>query len=539
MTTPVITRLAQLDEVWRLEADTVGYLIVRQGKALLVDCPSTDAAAALTAAGLPAPEVILHTQVQEEHCREWAAFPAAKVYVAEAAIDVATRSPRFFSEAKTVWPPSRDWTTGGEEKYGVAGAVTERPPLQGLNVAGGLTPGATFRWQNVELEILALPGSGKRSIGFFWPQADCCFTGDLLYAGGYLVNIYDQERNYGGLEGWRQSAASIASVQARKPRLALPSTGPIIADFAAAAARLLPLLANPCRVPTRRVGEPTATINYTPRRILSERWREVVPGLFQNTSFGNMILYIEPAGHALLVDPDFCVWKSWEENCQALHDDFDMLEREAGLKTIDRILLTHYHGDHVQYADELRRRYGATVCGTPEVTALVEHPERYNYVALVNWYNFPFPSFKVDERLVYDREYRWADTTFTPIHSPGHCFAHAGYIIGWQGLRTYCASDVIQYGSGPIGAGLPVAYNDTAWPDFAAAVTLRRLVALKPDLVLGGHSHSFFDRDGSILRDMLGAAETAVLNARDLIHDGNLRRAMTPPGFDAIRPSLT
>ena len=58
--------------LWCLSHNTNGYLIVRDNASLLIDCPGPDVADALQRRGLPLPELILHTQVQAEHCYEWA-----------------------------------------------------------------------------------------------------------------------------------------------------------------------------------------------------------------------------------------------------------------------------------------------------------------------------------------------------------------------------------------------------------------------------------------------------------------------------------
>ena len=88
-----LTRVEKVPGLWKIEAGTNGYLFVCGERSLMIDCPSEAVAAEMKQAGLPAPSAILHTQVQEEHCREWAAFPDAKVYAFAGSADVARRSP--------------------------------------------------------------------------------------------------------------------------------------------------------------------------------------------------------------------------------------------------------------------------------------------------------------------------------------------------------------------------------------------------------------------------------------------------------------
>lgn len=531
-----IEHIAAVPGLWRIAAETNGYLLIRDGQSLLIDCPEENLSALLDSAGLPAPAVILHTQVQEEHCREWAAFPSAQVYVFAESEDVARRSETFFAECATVWPPSREWSTLGEEKYGVGGCTTERPPGHALQVAGVLSAGDLFRWHDVELSVLALPGSGKRAAGFYWRDQRVVFSGDLLVAGGYLVNFYDLERSYGLLTGYAQLRDSLATVSSLAPALLLPSTGPAIDDPAQDIANLLARLDALQHAPALRAGEAGAPINYTPLREFG-RYREVVPHVFQNNNSGNIILFVDEQGRGLMIDPDPCVWLSWEENCREMHADLDLLERETGLRRVEIALATHYHGDHVQYCQLLRERYGTTIAATPDVGAVMSRASEFPYPCTIDWYGFPFDHVTIDRYVPYDQPLMWNNIAVLPIHTPGHCFAHAGFFLNSYNYRIICTGDTLQYGMGAIGVGLPVMYNDTAWPLRGTGVALRNIIAHHPNLVLCGHSQSFFDRDGTILSDMAAMAATGERLAAALIHDGDLLRAMTPPGYDAIRPS--
>jgi glyoxylase-like metal-dependent hydrolase (beta-lactamase superfamily II) len=531
-----ISQISTVAGCWRIAGDdTVGYAIVRAGKSLLVDCPAGVDADALITAGIPEIEVILHTQVQAEHCYEWQSIPGVPVYVAESAREVALVSNEYIRDSKTVWPPDRGWDTRGEEKYGIGGCVTERPPKQPLNVKSLFAPGDKFYWNDVELDVIALPGSGKRAIGFSWLAENIIFTGDLFHGGGYVVNLYDIERSYGIPSGYDQMIDSLQKVLELSPRLCLPSTGPIINEVKTDIARLLPLLNDPCRVTPLRSNEKWALTGFQPIRTIGTRWRENFPGVYQNCNFGNMILFIDGEGRGLAIDPDICVWDSWQDSIDAFHADLDLLEKEAGLKTIERALVTHYHGDHFQNAPELRKRYGTRIQATGDVAAAMARPYDFPYPCMVDWYGFPFDNIVVDDILTYNKTENWHGATVTPIHTPGHCNAHTGYAITMNSKRIFCSGDAVQYGAGPINANMPLIYNDTAWPARSLAITIQRMMAFNPEYILGGHSHTFQDINGSILRDMLTVQLQAEENLCQLISDGNTMRAMTPPSYDEHR----
>ncbi len=549
-----------------------GYLLVRNEQSLLIDCPAavTDwtialratvpgwrvalcATAATRECGPPAtaatrecgpplpnlslPAIILHTHLQEEHCREWAAFPAAEVYVPADTSDLATLSPQFYADCQTVWPPDREWESRGDEKYGLVGCVTARPPKEPLNVAGELRPGETFRWQDLEFEIIDLRGSDKRAVGLYWREHEILFCGDLLRAGGFVVNFYDLERAYGLTTGHEELRESLKRALALEPKLLLPTTGEPITEPEEDMESLLAGLAGILEeMPCRRAGEEAAMTNYEPVREFG-RYRQVMDGVYQNNHGGAIILFVDDEGRGLMIDPDFCVWLTWEENCRLFHEDLDLLEKETGLKRIDRALVTHPHGDHMQYVDLLRARYNTEIVAVHDTARLLARPEDFPYPGLVDWFGFPYRSMEMDRAIAYDQTDYWHQVPVIPIWTPGHCNIHASYLIEWRGVRTLCTGDLLQYGAGPIRAMTPITYSDTAWPERGPQYTYAKMAELAPDLVVSNHSHSFFDRDHSIVRDLCEVYREAYENHRELVHDGDVMRAMTPPGYDDIRLS--
>ena len=190
--TVVMIYQSEIPDLQIIRSDTNGYAITRNGRTLLIDCPQTGMH--FDKHHFNPPEVILHTHVQKEHCMEWQSFPDTEVYVPAGTADIARRADRFFKDCSTVWPEDRSWDTRGNEKYGVAGAVTERPPEKPLHVKGELKPGRKFTWQDIELEIIVLPGHGKRSIGLYWKKHNVLFSGDLIRLS--LIHISEPTRPY-------------------------------------------------------------------------------------------------------------------------------------------------------------------------------------------------------------------------------------------------------------------------------------------------------------------------------------------------------
>jgi hydroxyacylglutathione hydrolase len=132
---------------------------------------------------------------------------------------------------------------------------------------------------------------------------------------------------------------------------------------------------------------------------------------------------------AILIDPG-----DEPEKIQAALDDL-------GVKTVEAILLTHTHFDHVGAVAPMAKATGAPVyCPKLEVPVLAD------IMAWVPWPGIgPFESYDADETLEGGEKLELAgleiDVLFTPGHSPGH----VTYSIPSE--RVILSGDVLFQGS--------------------------------------------------------------------------------------------
>ncbi len=513
------------------------YLLVDSNRSILIDCIGASIRAEITQMKLPFPEAIVHTRVSEEQCREHLEFPEVPVYVPTEAEDMALLNDRFQAESRTVWGDDRNWDTRGAEKYGYAGALTVRPPAVPLNVKGCFAPKGSFSICGFNFKIINLHGAGKFAVGLLPQDTGIMFCGALMRAGGYLDNFYDSIFCYARNDGLNTLQRALGKAFKSGANKLLPLHGDIIEDPETDLKKLRKQLQKVLRL-TYLDWEGMQMSNIEPIRETGG-FRELLSGVFQNLSCGSIIVFIDKSGNAILLDPDPCCWlPTKKENVSKFNRWLDELERDAGLKKVEYALITHAHGDHVQYASVLKERYGSITAATADIAELLRHPHDYPYACLLPWYNFDFEAWDCDLDLQYEVPLKWSGGEILPIHTPGHANAHAGFFLEWHGHRIVCTGDTIQHGGGTPSVQMPIIYNDTAWPDLGPLVALKRIQALRPDWVICGHSRYFHDPDGTIIAELIEETEKVQAEVAKLVPEGDLFRAMDPQDFAVYRKQL-
>jgi glyoxylase-like metal-dependent hydrolase (beta-lactamase superfamily II) len=139
------------------------------------------------------------------------------------------------------------------------------------------------------------------------------------------------------------------------------------------------------------------------------------------------------------------------------------------------VLLTHEHGDHAPGAYLWRVVTGAQVVASAEMAYVLQH-----HIPGGTGYGF-HPPVPVDVVLTGDKELDLAGLKVKAMRLPGHTFGSMGYAFQ-RGGKTYVASGDLIMPGGTLG------YSGSL--DFSAEDvlhSLKKLVRLRPDVVLGGH----------------------------------------------------
>ncbi|HEY3322828.1 MAG TPA: FG-GAP-like repeat-containing protein [Planctomycetota bacterium] len=139
------------------------------------------------------------------------------------------------------------------------------------------------------------------------------------------------------------------------------------------------------------------------------------------------------------------------------------------------VLLTHEHGDHAPGACLWRLATGAQVVASAESAYLMQH-----HMPGGTGYGF-HPPQPVDIVIHEDKDLDLAGLKVRAIRLPGHTYGSMGYLFEEDG-KTYVATGDLIMPGGVLG------YSGSL--DFSAQdvlSSLRKLAAIKPDVVLGGH----------------------------------------------------
>ncbi len=358
--------------------------------------------------------------------------------------------------------------------------------LENIPIAGTLRDYATYCFGAIRLQILPTPGHtpGSITIALNHGQSLLLFTGDLLMNNGKLWSLAATQWTYNGAEGVPATIASVCDLQNRQPDFLLPAHGEPIDDPASACGLLIEIL------------RPLLTYRRQNPRLFSfmERpYEPITPHLLRNrtTSMSNAYVLLSDSGKALLFDYgyDFVTGLADGQERAARRPwlyTLPALKAQFGVHTIDAVVPTHFHDDHVAGINLLREVEGVQNWSAENFADILEHPLNYNLPCL--WYD-PIP---VDRILPLGETIQWEEYEFTLYSLPGHTRYAVAILLVVDGKRVLISGD--QY-AGEDGLEWNYVYqNDFRIDDYVASAALYRQLA--PDVVLSGHWSPLWVEDG-------------------------------------------
>jgi len=473
-----------------------GYILKRDDEFLLVDPPGDLTGGVIE--GISAGARVTHifiTHLQEEHVAGAVHFPQAAIHV-PAGDEYLCEGIEAYERHVTPWLEPWEWESRGNFQGHLGGAKNERPAARELKLAESLEPGNQMRG----MEIVSTPGHGKHAVTLVATvdEKKIAFCGDLICGEGKLWNWFDCDWDYGPETGQRTLADSSRRLRDVSADLLCPAHGEVIRQ----PAKALELLEENIRRVLTPPQEPAPeAINFPEKDSAAEGWREVSPHIFQRKT-GNDVVLVSSTGNALVIDDGLCIWEPLEKRV-AMHDAvFKQLKDALGIRKIEWIIPTHYHGDHTELIPHLAEKEGARVVCLESIAGPMEHPEKYNLACPLPWYGTVSEKIHIDQKVPEDFVFEWHEYRLRFFHLGGQTWYHLGVEAVVDGLRTLFVGDAFW---GTSKTAQPVlCWNEAEPVGHGWIFALKRMIREKPDLLVCGH--------GSTLRDPMPYLQ-ASLNA--------------------------
>jgi glyoxylase-like metal-dependent hydrolase (beta-lactamase superfamily II) len=337
-------------------------------------------------------------------------------------------------------------------------------------VAGSVAEDRTVNVGGLDVYTLPTPGHTIGSVSYLVKVGGrlCAFTGDLVHGDGQLWSLAATQWTYSGVEGQSSTLESAYVLAKREPAVLLPSHGPVIAaptqSLTALQERLVELI-------DLRLG-----VRSGIRERLAAPFEEVTPHLLRNrVSFANSHVLLSDSRAALIIDfgYDTAPWQ------RPLLWSLDVLMEQFRVETIDAVVTTHYHDDHVAGLNLLRAAKGTEVWSPSNVAPVLEEPHRYDLPCL-----WPEP-IPVDRVLELGTPFTWREYELTAYPFPGHTLYAAAIAFDVDGKRVVATGD--QYAFEENGRRLANYQYRNRFRRGDYVTTARVLAELQPDLVISGH----------------------------------------------------
>jgi len=333
--------------------------------------------------------------------------------------------------------------------------------------------GDTLTYGDVRISVLDTPGFSPGAVSYVYVSGGKKYaaTGDLIYAGGRLLDLYSLQdavaetktRGYHGFAARAgQLIASLRKVRELKADVLVPARGPLIdkpeADIDLLIGRLQALLDSHFATDALRwywgpeswqtrgtlaMGKaPSAPMPMAVERDLPE-W--VIP-------IGNSRLLVSTTGAAMLMDAGY----------PQILEKLEELKEAGRFRNLEGVWVTHYHDDHTDHVAKVAKKFGSKVYFHEKIRDIVEHPARYRMPCLTTnpiagdargeaenwqWREFRLASYFFPGQTLYhgglsvERESGeklfFVGDSFTPSGTDDYCLQNRNFVHAGEGYR-YC-----------------------------------------------------------------------------------------------------
>jgi glyoxylase-like metal-dependent hydrolase (beta-lactamase superfamily II) len=496
------------ENLWLFE-DTCNVFIIRDGtRAVLIDFGSGKIFDHLAELGIEKVDWILHTHHHREQCQGDQKAVARGIPIAAPA-----HEKDLFADAENHWRNRRVF-----HLYNMRNdfnTVTKNIP-----VARELSDYSTFRWESHDFFILPTPGHTTGSITILTTVDGkrAAFSGDLMYAAGKIVDLYDTQVSYAGAEGIDFGLYSLAELREQKPEILCPSHGVVYQDPDHAIAE------------TMRVLREYGSFFYNELAVDFHPW-PVSPHLIASSSTtSSFYAVVSDSGKALFIDygsaSDRHFWTFLNATpvggrIRFVEHSIGDLRGKFGVKTIDVAMPSHMHDDHMNGFPHLKTHYGTKVWCYENMVDVFENPRGRNLGCTLG------EPFRVDRAFKHGERFRWEEFEFEVTHSPGHTEYQMALFANIDGQHVGFTGDAFFPPSKPEAAMRHnLIFRNQVQSD-SHLKSIRNLIEHEPALVAPGHGKPY-----AVTRQMMEATEQRLRKQQEwfaeILPDGEVDFGLDP-----------
>jgi glyoxylase-like metal-dependent hydrolase (beta-lactamase superfamily II) len=454
--------------------DTCNVYVIRDGtSAVLIDFGSGKILDHLPGLGITKIDWILHTHHHRDQCQGDGRAVERRIPIA-----VPYHETHLFAEAQNFWRTRRIF-----HLYYVRNDFNTL--TEDLPVARRLTDYSTFRWGQTEFFVTPTPGHTLGSITLLAAidGQKVAFSGDLMYAPGRILNLYDTQINYGGAEGIDLGIYSLARLREQKPELLCPSHGQPLKDPDAGIAETIRKLVEYYRFQSGEPSEFNRPYAVTPHLVAHHLTTSSFYAIVSNSGKAMFIDYGSASG---TVFGNMERATAVSDRIRFVEHSIDYLRRNFGLKSVDVVMPSHMHDDHVNGFPHLIRHYGTRIWCYENMVDVFENPRGYNLGCILG------EPFKVARAFRNGEKFRWEEFEFEVAHNPGHTEYQMALYVTIDGQRVAFSGDAFF---------MPNPRNDGAMrhnlifrnhvENDSHLKSIRTLIEHEPSLICPGHGRHY------------------------------------------------
>jgi len=496
------------ENLYRFE-DTCNVYLIRDGAAaVLIDFGSGKILDHLPALGITRIDWILHTHHHRDQCQgDWRAVER------RIPIAVPYHETHLFADARNFWRNRRVF-----HLYYVRNDFNTL--TEDLPVARRLTDYSTFRWGKTDFFVMPTPGHTLGSITLIAAidGKKVAFSGDLMYAPGKILNLYDTQVNYGGAEGIDLGIYSLARLREQKPELLCPSHGQPLQDPDSGMADTVRKLTAYYRFQSGEPVEFNRPYAVSPHLIAHHLTTSSFYAILSNSGKAMFIDYGAASG-AHFGNMERAT--ATADRIRFVEHSIDHLRRAYGMKSIDVAMPSHMHDDHICGFPHLMRHHGARIWCYENMVDVFENPRGYNLGCILG------EPFKVARSFKHGEKFRWEEFELEVAHNPGHTEYQMALYANIDGHRVAFTGDAF-FMPNPRGDGTMrhnLIFRNHVESD-SHVKSIRTLIDHEPNLICPGHGRHYL-----VDKALLLATEEKMRRQKDLF-EGLLPEGLTNFGLD-------